>query len=164
MKDPRLAASVSDADLVLQHELAREIQAERLRVAGAQAEATALRTQIAARRRAAGAPSAELDAFTQAIDRAAGPPIRSRSEEFLDEAEMAPTSLRKLGTSLAGLQSAVESADAAPTPDARAGLDARRRMVAEGLERWGEVLTLEKPKLDEALRGAGLEPLKAGEK
>jgi hypothetical protein len=75
---------------------------------------------------------------------------------------MAPTSLRKLAASPSGLQSAVESADSTPTPDARAGLAARRKMTEEGLARWRDVLASEKPKADEALRQAGLAPLGAG--
>jgi hypothetical protein len=164
VRDPRLPSSVTDEDLVLQHALAREIQAERLRVASALRQASDLRAQIAARRKAspAGAPAlSALDTFSKAIDRAAGPPIRSAGEEFFDTEEIAPTALRRLATSLGSLQSAVESADAAPTPDARTGLAERRRMVEEGLARWREVLTAEKPKVDRALGEAGAGPLTA---
>ncbi len=121
VKDPRLPASVTDADLVLQHDLAKEILSERLRVAKALRQADDLRTRIAARRKAASAPLPALDAFSKAVDAAAGPPARTPGGEFFEAEEFAPTTLRSLAASLAGLQSAVESADAAPTEDARAG-------------------------------------------
>jgi len=161
VKDPRLPSSVTDDDLVLQHGLVREIQAERLRVAAAQKQAKDLRTQISVRRRETPAVAFALDAFAKELDRAAGPPIRTEGEEFFDSEEIAPTTLRRLATSLAGLQAAVESADVAPTPDARAGFSERRRMVEEGLARWKDTLTTGKPKVDEILRRAGLAPLKA---
>ena len=50
VRDPRLPSSVTDADLVRQHELSRDIQAERVRVAVGLRQADALRKQIAARR------------------------------------------------------------------------------------------------------------------
>ncbi len=159
VKDPRLPASTTDADLVLQNELAREIQAERVRVAAAQRQATDLRAQIAARRKDSPAAASALDAFSKAVDAAAGPPVRTPVGEFYETEEVSPTALRRLATSLAGLQSAVESADAAPSPDARTGLAERRKMVEEGLARWRDVLTSGKAKADEALRRAGLEPL-----
>lgn len=149
VKDPRLLAAITDEDLVLQNEFARDIQAERVRVAAAQKQANELRAQISARRKEA--PAAALDAFAKAVDHAAGPPIRTAGEEFFDDEEIAPTTLRRLATSLAGLQAAVESADSAPTPDARTGFAERRKMVDEGLARWKDVLTKEKPKVDAIL-------------
>jgi len=164
VRDPRLPSTVTDGDLVQQHDLAREIQAERIRVASALRRATDLRAQIAARRKEApsAAPALEaLDTFAKALDGAAGPPIRTPGDEFYETDGIAPTTLRRLSATLAGLESAVESADAAPTPDARAGFAERRKMVEEGLTRWRDVLAIEKPKIDEALRRMGLEPLKA---
>jgi len=163
VRDPRLPPSVTDDDLVLQHGLARAIQAERVRVASAQRQVNDLRSQIAVRRkdsRAAASALDALDTFAKALDRAAGPPVHTAGEEFLTNEEIVPTTLRRLSASLAGLQSAVESADAAPTPDARTGFAERQKMVEEGLERWRDVLGTELPKVNVALAGAGLEPLK----
>ncbi|HEX7615751.1 MAG TPA: hypothetical protein VF554_10790, partial [Thermoanaerobaculia bacterium] len=161
VKDPRLPSTITDGDLVQQHELAREILAERVRVAAAQKQATDLRTQIAARRK--DAPALVRDAlgvFAKAVTRAAGPPLVSAGDEDWDIEEIEPTTLRRLATSLAGLQSAVESADAAPTPDARTGFAERRKMVEEGLARWRDVVATERPRVDKALASAGLTPLK----
>ena len=161
VKDPRLGASVSDAELVRQHEVAREIQAERVRVAVALREASALRKQLAALRKDA-APAARnaLAAFTKALDRAAGPPAPGSGEDFWDTEEIDPVSLRRLATSLSGLQYAVESADAAPTPDALTGLSLRKKMADEGLARWRDVVVKELPDVNRSLEAAGLAPLK----
>ncbi|HTS03719.1 MAG TPA: hypothetical protein VMN04_14455, partial [Thermoanaerobaculia bacterium] len=95
------------------------------------------------------------------VDAAAGPPVRMPGGEFFDTEEMAPTALRRLAASLAGLQFAVESADAAPTPDAREGLVERRKLVEAGLAAWRNVLASEEPKADRALMKAGTPPLTA---
>jgi hypothetical protein len=53
----------------------------------------------------------------------------------------------------------VESADAAPTPDARTGFAERRKMVEEGLARWRDLLANEMPKVNRSLEAAGVKPL-----
>lgn len=161
VRDPRLGSSITDADLLGQYALARDIQAERIRVAAALRGANALRTQIAALRKATRKAPPALDVFAKALDGAAGPPILAPGEEFFDTEEIAPTTLRRLATSLASLQSAVESADAAPTPDALTGFAARRRLADEGIARWGHVLATELPEANKALEAAGLAPLKS---
>jgi hypothetical protein len=160
VRDPRLPSSVTDPDLVSQHELARDIQAERVRVAAGWHQAERLREQIAERREKAGAGAiSALDAFTATLDRAAGPAPLVPGEEFFDVEVADPTSLRRLALSLSKLQSAVESADAAPTPDYLTGFAERRKMVAAGLARWQELLASDLPKVNRSLEGAGLSPL-----
>ncbi len=160
-RDPRLPSSVTDLDLVRQHELARDIQAERIRVAVGLRQSDALRKQIAALRGPAGGNAASaLDAFLKEVNRAAGPPILLPGEEFFDTEEVAPATLRRLSFSLSGLQSAVESADAAPTPDAVTGFAERRKLANEGLARWQDLLASDLPKANKSLEAAGLSPLK----
>jgi hypothetical protein len=150
-KDPRVR-SVTDADLVRQYELARDVQAERVRVSVALRQAGSLRKQIAAAREGRkGKRTSALDALERAIDLAAGPPTRSPSEEYFDPGGLSPTSLRRLSRSLSDLQAAVESADAAPTPDALAGLAERRKLVDQGLARWKALLATDVPKAGIAL-------------
>jgi photosystem II stability/assembly factor-like uncharacterized protein len=158
VKDPRLPSSVTDEDLVLAHDLACEIQSERMRVAAALNEANELRTRIGERRKASPAASTALEPLARAIHRVAGPPVVPSEDGWDDEATATPT-LRAASSSLSGLQSAVESADAAPTADARAGLAARRKIVEDVLARWAGVLADERPKAEAALRREGLEPL-----
>ena len=127
VKDPRLPVSVTDADLVRQHELARDVVAERVRVAVALREAESLRKRLAADPQAA--------VSSKAVDRAAGP-----AEGAPDVEDESPTSLRRLAASLAEFQSVVESADGAPTPDALTGFAARRKLLATGLAEWQQLV------------------------
>jgi len=157
-KDPRV--STPDADLARQFELAREVQAERVRVAKALRQADALRKQIASlRTRAPGAAGSAIDSFATALNLAAGPPLTGGFEDFFEEREAAPTSLRRLSTSLARFQQTVESADAAPTPDALEGFRRRREMAAQGLGRWRDLLGSDLVRANAALKTAGLPPL-----
>jgi photosystem II stability/assembly factor-like uncharacterized protein len=160
-KDPRLPSSITDESLVHQYELARDIEAERVRVAVALRQTAALRKQIAAARdkALAGAVSA-LDEFAKAIDRVAGPPPSDSGGEFFDTEGTDPTALRRLAASLLELQSAVESADAAPTPDALTGFAERRELVASGLTRWHNLLEVELPRVSKVLEDVGQPPLK----
>jgi hypothetical protein len=161
VKDPRLPSSVTDAGLVRQYELARDIQAERVPVALGLRQADALRRQIVVLRGKAWAEAAAaLDAFARALDRAAGPALPAGGEEFFEAEEASPTSLRRLSISLSGLQSALESADAAPTPDVITGFARRREMVSEGLARWQNLLAADLPKANKAIEAAGLPQLK----
>jgi photosystem II stability/assembly factor-like uncharacterized protein len=156
-KDPRLPSSIEDADLVRQYELARDVEAERVRVAVALRQADTLRKQIgAARDKAKGAAVSALDALEQAIDLAAGPPLLGSGEAFLGAVDASHTSLRRLASSLATLQSVVESADAGPTADALAAFNQRGKLVALGLARWHDLLTTDLPKAGKALEAAGL--------
>jgi len=157
-KDPRV--STPDGDLVRQFDLAREVQTERVRVAKAFLQADALRKQIASlRARATGAAGGALDSFAMALELAAGPPLTGGFEDFFEEREAAPTSLRRLTTSLARFQQTVESADAAPTTDALEGFRRRREMAAQGLARWRDLLGSDLVRANAALRTAGLPPL-----
>jgi hypothetical protein len=145
-RDPRVR-SVTDADLVRLFELARDVQGERVRVGVALRQAGALRKQIAeARERGQGKAATALDGLEKAIDLVAGPPMLSPADEFFDPGGLSPTSLRRLSRSLSELQAAVESADAAPSPDALTGLAERRKLVEVGLARWQDVLATDAPK------------------
>jgi photosystem II stability/assembly factor-like uncharacterized protein len=161
VKDPRLPSTVTDADLVRQYELARNIQVERVRVAVARRQADALRDRIGALREGAkGDAASALDTLSQNIDRAAGPSELSPAEDYFGFRDAEPTSLRRLSSSLSELQSIVESADAAPTPDAIQALADDRKLVEQGLSRWRELLAVDLAAANERLEAAGVAPLK----
>jgi len=152
-KDPRVPST--EADLRQQFDLAKQVEAERVRLASALTRAHALRERIAAlRARASGAARGALDAFVRSLDLAAGPPIDS--DEDFDENEAASTNLRRLSSGMARFQRTVESADAAPTPDVLAGFERRREDVSKGLSLWKDFLDAELPSLNRALETAGL--------
>src|SRR5262249_3656891 len=127
---------VSGDDLLRQFELARKIEAERVSVAEALAAATALRRKTAElSTKASPKAKEELAALTKDLAPIAGPALDP--EEAYDLAGAAPTSLLRLSVELARYQGTVESADAAPTPDAVAGFAWRQERVAKGLAHVG---------------------------
>ena len=152
-KDPRIPST--EADLRQQFDLAKQVEAERVRLASALTQARDLRERVTALRAGAtGAVREAVDAFTRGLDLAAGPPIGS--DEQFEEAEAERTNLRRLSSEMARFQRVVESADVAPTPDALAGFERRREDVSRGLSRWKDFLDAELPVLNRALEAAGL--------
>ncbi|HKA35898.1 MAG TPA: hypothetical protein VKH43_03710 [Thermoanaerobaculia bacterium] len=154
LRDPRVRAT--DADLVRQFEVAREIQAERIRVAGPRAQADAIRKQLVALRGKAGQASAEIEAFGKKLDEIAGPPPASPEEDFFSEPAVDLASLRRLAAALQQLARSVESADAAPTPNLVSGLAQRKEMISRTLPRWEAFLREDLSRLNASLTAAGL--------
>ena len=156
-KDPRVP--VSDEDFVRQFELARRVEAERVRIAVALGSAGALRKQTSAlEAKAVGEAAVALADFGKKLDEAAGPAISP--EEFYDVSQAPPTSLLRLAVSLARLQGAVESADGTPTADAIAGFGQRQEAVEQGLASWKDFLRTGLPAANRALVAAGLAPIR----
>ncbi len=158
-KDPRISAS--DADLVREFELAREVEVERLRIAAAQRQAEAIRKQLSAlRSKAAGGAAEELSAFDKKLESVAGPSGPLTAEELFGEGGDPNATLRRLSTVLSRFQAAVESADAAPTPDALTGWRHHRENVSRTLAAWKEVVEVDSSRLNRALEGSGLPSIK----
>jgi hypothetical protein len=125
---PRISST--EADLRQQFDLAKQVEAERVRLSSALNQARGLRERITA--------------------------LRAKAEEDFDESEAESTNLRRLSSGMARFQRAVESADVAPTPDALAGFERRRAEVSRGLSHWKGFLDTELPALNRALEAAGL--------
>ncbi|MFN2634229.1 MAG: hypothetical protein ABR610_12510, partial [Thermoanaerobaculia bacterium] len=126
VRDPRIKAS--DADLQLQFDLARKIEAERVAVAGALARAAKLKGA------AGGAAPPAAEAAATPLDEIVG-----TADPLLEDYQPAtgiPMTLQRAATSLLRLQDAVESADAAPTPDAVAAFSLRRDAARAALRRF----------------------------
>jgi hypothetical protein len=158
-KDPRIPAS--DADLVSQFELARQIEAERVRISVGARQAASLRKQLSTMRTptSSGTVPGALEALRTSLDRLAGPSVTEVPDELFDASSATPTSLRRLARSLRQLQAAVESADAAPTEDAMAGWRQASEEAREGLAAWQKFLGAELPSVNAVLEKAGLPPL-----
>ncbi|HXI04391.1 MAG TPA: hypothetical protein VNI57_14560, partial [Candidatus Saccharimonadales bacterium] len=71
-------------------------------------------------------------------------------------------SLRWVEGALKSLAQAVDGADAAPSPDARAGLVKLEPIAAEALARWHRLSTTGLASLNDTLRAAGVDPIEAG--
>jgi photosystem II stability/assembly factor-like uncharacterized protein len=154
-RDPRISAT--DDDLQRQFALTRDVQALRVGVARARLQADSLRKKIAALRgKATGAASSSLDSFARKLGQLAGPPGEPTFDEAEDADEPA-TSLRRLATILSRFQGVVESADAAPTPDALTGFQKHGDTTAQALARWREFLGSDLARVNEALAAGGLE-------
>jgi photosystem II stability/assembly factor-like uncharacterized protein len=156
-RDPRIQAT--DADLARQFEAAKDIQAERVRVNTARLQADAIRKQIVSLRGKAGGAAAEVEAFGTKLDTIAGPPPASPEEDFFGEPAVDLASIRRLGASLQQLASAVESSDAAPTPDLLSGFQQRKAMFEKTLPRWEAFLKEDLPRLNQSLASSGLGPI-----
>ncbi|MEP6801191.1 MAG: sialidase family protein [Acidobacteriota bacterium] len=129
-RDPRLKAS--DADLARQLDLTRSIESERVALARALARARRIRETTP------DAPFfASLDAIVGTVDPA--------TEESQPATET-PVTLQRAATSLLRLQEAVESADAAPTPDAVAAFAQRRDAARELLRRFDQEVAKIQPR------------------
>ena len=158
-KDPRVKAS--EADLAREYELAREVEKERLRLASALRRAESLERDLAGlhgRAPGGAAAAAALEDFSRKLEAVAGPVPVPGSEDFFEESEV-PRTLRRISASLARLARAVESADAAPTPDAIAGARWRREAAGGALNRWEELLRFDLPRLNGILQAAGIPPI-----
>jgi len=123
--DPRVA--LAPEAYARQLALARRVEALRESIASALAEAEKLRAGLAAR------GASELDARVRALT---GP-------EFGEVPPAAPpaglASLRALANSLASLATAVDGADAEPTPDAEAAIPRVEEAVQATLAAWADL-------------------------
>jgi photosystem II stability/assembly factor-like uncharacterized protein len=158
-RDPRLKAT--DADLAAEFDLARQIQEDRVRVSAARGQADSIRKQLAALKgKATGNASAEIQSFTKKLDAIAGPPPASPEEDFFAEPPIAQETLRRLATSFQQLARAVESADAAPTPDLLSGYRQRHETLSQTLPRWEGLLREDLPRLNAVLTSEAIAPVK----
>ena len=158
-RDPRIKAT--DADLASQFDIARQIQAERVRVAAARAQVDSIRKQFAALKgKASGPVASEIESFTKKLDAIAGPPPATPEEDFFGEPTIDPATLRRLATAFQQLARAVESADAAPTPDLISGFHQRQDALNQTLPRWEELLRTDLPRLNTSFSSAGFPTVK----
>ncbi len=159
LRDPRIKAA--DADLVRQFDLARQIQDERVRVSAARAQADSIRKQLAALKgKASGKATSEIESLTKKLEAIAGPPPASLDEDFFTEPPIDLSTLRRLSTSFQQLARAVESADAAPTPDLLSGFRQRQETLSKTLPRWESLLHADLPRLNDSLSTSGLPSVK----
>ena len=159
LKDPRVSAS--ETELAREFELARDVEAQRVVVAAAQRQAESIRKQLSAlRRKATGAPAEDLAAFEKKLDAVAGHSGPPSVEELFGEGGPQKT-LRTVSSSLFRFQLAVESADAAPTPDALARWRHHREEASRLLAGWRELLGADLSRLNKTLDAGGLPTVRA---
>jgi photosystem II stability/assembly factor-like uncharacterized protein len=174
--DPRVA--LEPAAYGRQFDLARRVERAREAVAAAMKEAEALHKQLAARVATLPAPAPPASASRAAAARPISPAVSlSRAMADLDAEAQALSereepdprsvppppkslaSLRSLEGALARLASAVDGADADPTPDARAGVAQLESTLTSTLAKWEALKAGSLAALNTRLRQAGEPPI-----
>ncbi|MDE2196521.1 MAG: hypothetical protein KGJ56_04980 [Gammaproteobacteria bacterium] len=158
-KDPRVTASAHD--LEVQFGLAQEIETTRLRVAAVKDSIGALMKQLASLKgKVHGETAVTVAALTQKLESLSGVAPVVNPDNSMGVPPADAHNLLYLTGALATLEQAVESADAAPTPDVRTGFRKQRATLQGILDRWRQVQLAELPRANAALQSAGLAPLK----
>ena len=155
--DPRVNVPV--AALEREFELARKVQAAQLQASAALDEAVKLLNALDARLAQHGAAHGEVAAlFAKAIDISGTRPHPERVP-FPAIPPLRTDSLQALSSNLGDLQSAVDAADADPSPDALASYALLSRQLTATLAQWAHLQKVAVPKLDARLRAAGERPI-----
>ncbi|MGB9428959.1 MAG: hypothetical protein WCC11_03630 [Gammaproteobacteria bacterium] len=158
LKDPRVTASTHD--LRVQFTLAHQIETTRLQAAEASHAIASLLKQLpAVEGKLSGALAAQVAALTRKLD-AIGGVTPANPDDSVGVPPANLNNLEYLTGALAGLQQVVESADAAPTPDARTGFALQKKLLEPVMQQWRQVQLVDLPQLNSALQNAGLAPLK----
>jgi photosystem II stability/assembly factor-like uncharacterized protein len=159
--DPRV--KTTEADLVKQFTVAREIGASQARVQQALHEANNLRESLRAlqgkltgQEKLAG----EAETFKQKLTAIAGPPPPRIPAGFGEEdPNVGEGNLRTLVAAWSEVDRAVESADAAPTADAVTAFGRNQLLTRKLRALWEEVKSKDLLGLNESLKKAGLQAL-----
>jgi hypothetical protein len=155
--DPRV--KVSTAALQRQFELARRIEAQRLQVSLALKGAETLLDALDSRLATAGSLRGEVAmALAQATDISGTRPHPNRLT-FPAVPPLRSDSLQAIATDLRHLESAVDGADANPSPDARASYAMLSRTLTVTLAKWQRFERTAVPKLSARLKAAGQRPI-----
>ncbi|HKT31046.1 MAG TPA: hypothetical protein VJS89_00980 [Gammaproteobacteria bacterium] len=157
-EDPRV--QVTTHELKQQFAFARQIETTRVQVAEASHAVGALLTQLAAvKAKVNGTLATQVAALTAKLDAIGGlAPANPDNSVGVPPANL--NNLTYLDDAFATLARAVESADAAPTPDMRRGFAEQRKLLAPVMQQWRQLQLTDLPQLSAALQSAGLEPLK----
>jgi hypothetical protein len=159
--DPHVKAT--QADLQKQFDTDQQILTARRQVAAAWKQARNLSAQLdAVRAKAKGNPQllTALAALERALPAVLGPTPPS-SPDF--NGEVGPfndqASLRYLSGALGMLDYSVESADAAPTPDALRAWQIDQQVLHQTLGKWEKITTQDVPRVNRLLEKAGLKKI-----
>ena len=157
---------VSQDDLELQFETDRQIVAARQKVSQAMADAENLGKQLQLlqpKTKRQPELSREIENVQHKLLNVLG---RQQASSPDDSGELGPsrdlTSLRYLEKAFGKLEYVVESADAAPTPDALKAFHQRRQVLESTMGEWSEIKSKDLPKLNSLLRQAKLPAITIG--
>ncbi|MCU1309020.1 MAG: hypothetical protein JWO20_145 [Candidatus Angelobacter sp.] len=153
--DPRL--KVTTEDLQLQFATSQKAAAKQAQISRASAQAASMTKQIKdlqTKSKPDDVTIAALEKFSQRVSDLAG----RGTDVFgpVDSVDTDQTSLRHLGTAFGQINSAVQSAAAAPTPDQLQALEENTTTLQSTLAEWQKVLTQDLPQINAQLRQANL--------
>ncbi|MBU6422130.1 MAG: hypothetical protein KGQ62_08615, partial [Gammaproteobacteria bacterium] len=157
-EDPRVP--VSTHELKQQFTFAKQVETAHLPVAQARQSVESLLKQLAGvQGKVSGTLAAQVTSLTVKLDAIGGiVPVNPNVSVAVPPENL--HNLSYLNDELSTLARAVESADAAPTPDMRTGFAKQQKLLAPVMQQWRQLQLTELPQLSAALQSAGLEPLK----
>ena len=156
--DPRV--DLDPAAYRAEFELARRVEALQAEIAGAADAAEEIQGRLSARRAAAdGELAAALDAFQAKLTALRGIAPAPNPYNAWAFPPQRLESLRWMAGALDGLMEMVDGADAAPSPDARAGYAALEPMTRATLDAWERFVAVDVAAIDAKLRAAGVAPI-----
>jgi hypothetical protein len=155
--DPRV--KVTAAAMQREFDLARKVEAAQLQASAALDDAVKLLNSLEARLASPGAAHGDLAAlFAKATDISGTRPHPERVP-YPAIPPLRVDSLQALSSDLSDLQSAVDGADADPSPDALSSYSLLSRQLTATLAEWTHLQKVQVPKLDESLKAAGEKPI-----
>jgi len=160
-KDPRV--QTVSADFEMQFDVARQSSAALGQAWQASAQASAMSEQVQRlelKTMDNSALNKALSEFRHSVEEINGPPFPGYGLPVTPVATD-QTSLRHLLTAFSELQTAVESADAAPTSEQRAALESNKTVLASTVAKWRRLLAHDLSALNAQLKQAGLEEITA---
>lgn len=153
--DPRV--KVSQAGFEREFELAQKVAAAQLQASAALGRATKLLDALDARLAKADAAHREMAALMAKAINISG--TRPHAIPFPAVPPLRTDSLQALSTDLDSLESAVDGADADPSPDALSSYATLSRKLTATLAEWARLETVDVPKLNEQLEASGRQPI-----
>ena len=155
--DPRV--NLAEQAYAQQFELARRVEQSRAKVAVANGEVDKLLEQLAALRLANGAPARDIDALAQRARVIAGSTASANPNNARAFPPRGVRSLHFAAAWLDKLDQAIDGDDAAPSPDARRGVEKLAPIVDASLQDWEAFKAKELAALNDGLKAAGQKPI-----
>jgi len=153
--DPRV--KLPEAAYEREFELARKVEAAKLQASAALGRAVNLLDALDARLAGAGAAHRQIAALLAEASNISG--TTPHAIPFPAVPSLRTDSLQALSMDLDTLESAVDGADADPSPDALSSYATLSRKLAATMAEWTRLETVDVPKLNERLKASGGRPI-----
>ena len=155
--DPRVR--VSEVAFQREFELARKVEDAQLQASSALERAAKLLDELDARLAKGGAARAEMATLLAKATDISGSRPHADRVPYPAVPPLRADSLQGLSTDLDSLASAVDGADADPSPDALTAYAILSRKLTAALAEWTNLEKIDVPRLNERLKAAGAQPI-----